>query len=166
MAAAQILRLTHSVDDRVKVVDDKVTGVHYKLKDVDDKMDIVLNDGIAVLDDMKWNQLKDNLRRWVTPPDPSTNHNIACDIHHGETTAWFVQGNIFAEWKSTGSLLWIYGKRRFSPLIPDRPLITVCVHSRLGQEHPLFYDHPRHCELTRGGLSLDGLLLFRLQGPS
>ncbi|KAH9055239.1 hypothetical protein EDB87DRAFT_1341305 [Lactarius vividus] len=43
MAAAQILRMTHSVDDRVKIVDDKVTGVQYKLKDVDDKMDIVLN---------------------------------------------------------------------------------------------------------------------------
>ncbi|KAH9028691.1 hypothetical protein EDB85DRAFT_1867679, partial [Lactarius pseudohatsudake] len=100
MASAQILRLAHSVDDRVKVVDDKVTGVQYKLKDMDDKMDIVLNG----------NQLRDSLRRWVAPPDPSTNHNIACDIHHGETTAWFVQGNIFAEWKSTGSLLWIYGK--------------------------------------------------------
>ncbi|KAH9073528.1 hypothetical protein EDB83DRAFT_80797 [Lactarius deliciosus] len=68
------------------------------------------SDGMAVLDDMKWKQLRDCLIRWVTPPDPSTNHNIACDIHHGETTAWFVQGNTFAEWKSTGSLLWIYGK--------------------------------------------------------
>ncbi|KAH8986713.1 hypothetical protein EDB92DRAFT_2105216, partial [Lactarius akahatsu] len=113
MAAAQILRLTHSVDDKVKVVDDKVTGVQYKLKGVDDKMDTVLNDGVdtkAVLDDIKWNQLRDGLRRWVTPPDPSTNHNIACDIHYGGTAAWFFQGSIFAEWKSTGSLLWVYGK--------------------------------------------------------
>ncbi|KAH8992249.1 hypothetical protein EDB86DRAFT_3244403, partial [Lactarius hatsudake] len=107
MAAAQILRLTHSV------VDDKVTGVQYKLKGVDDKMDIVLNDGVdskAVLDDIQWNQLRDSLRRWVTPSDPSTNHNIACDIHHGGTAAWFFQGSIFAKWKSAGSLLWIYGK--------------------------------------------------------
>ncbi|KAI9442915.1 ankyrin repeat-containing domain protein [Lactarius indigo] len=110
MAAAQILRLTHSVDDRVKAVNDKVTGVKCKLKDMDDKMDIVLKDGMAVLDDMKWKQLRDSLRRWVAPPDPSTNHNIACDIHHGGTAAWFFQGGIFAEWKSTGSLLWIYGK--------------------------------------------------------
>ncbi|KAI9439440.1 ankyrin repeat-containing domain protein [Lactarius psammicola] len=113
MAAAQILRLTHSVDDRVKVVDDKVTGVGTKMKDMDDKMDTVLNDGRdakAVLGDVKWNQLRESLRRWVTPPDPSTNHNIACDIHHGGTAEWFYQGSIFAEWKSTGSLLWIYGK--------------------------------------------------------
>ncbi|KAI9451144.1 hypothetical protein BJY52DRAFT_129302 [Lactarius psammicola] len=120
MAAAQILRLTHSVEDKVKVVDEKVTGVRNQMKDMDNKMDIVLNDGIdakAVLhqtsnnvDDVKWNQLRDSLRRWVTPPDPSINHNIACDIHHGGTAEWFYQGKTFAEWKSTGSLLWIYGK--------------------------------------------------------
>ena len=57
------------------------------------------------------NQLRESLRRWVNPSDPSTNHNIACDIHHGGTATWFFQGSIFAEWKSNGSLLWIYGKR-------------------------------------------------------
>ncbi|KAH9073522.1 hypothetical protein EDB83DRAFT_2219557, partial [Lactarius deliciosus] len=121
MASAQILRLTQSVDDRVKVVNDKVTGVKFKLKDVDDKMkgidnkmDIVLNgtpvprSGVSNL--LIGNQLRDGLRRWVTPPDPSTNHNIACDIHYGGTAAWFFRGSIFAEWKSTGSLLWVYGK--------------------------------------------------------
>ncbi|KAI9442908.1 hypothetical protein H4582DRAFT_2194748 [Lactarius indigo] len=154
MAAAQILRLTHSVDDKVKVVDDKVTGVGNQMKSVDDKMknmdnkmDIVLNDGVdakAVLQqtsksvgDVKWNQLRDSLRRWVNPPDPSTNHNIACDIHHGGTAEWFYQGSIFAEWKSTGSLLWIYGKRMLFILFPDHALITICVHSRLRQERPV-----------------------------
>ena len=57
------------------------------------------------------NQLRESLRRWVTPPDPSTNHNIARDIHHGGTAEWFFLGHIFAEWKSNASLLWIHGKR-------------------------------------------------------
>ena len=35
MAAAQILKLTHEVDS-------KVTGVRNKLKDVEDKMDVVI----------------------------------------------------------------------------------------------------------------------------
>ena len=43
MAAAQILRVTHSVENRVMVVDDKVTAVGNKMKDMDDKMGIVLN---------------------------------------------------------------------------------------------------------------------------
>ncbi|KAH9025261.1 hypothetical protein EDB83DRAFT_2657882 [Lactarius deliciosus] len=120
MASAQILKFTHSVDDKVKVVDDKVTGVGNQMKDVGDKMDIVLNDGRDAkevlqqtsnrVDDVKWNQLRECLRIWVTPPDPSTNHNIACDIHHGGTAVWFYRGSTFAEWKSIGSLLWIYGK--------------------------------------------------------
>ncbi|KAI9453276.1 hypothetical protein BJY52DRAFT_1225714 [Lactarius psammicola] len=106
MAAAQILNLTHAVDN-------KLMGVGNKLKDVDDKMDIVMKDekdAKVVLDDVKWNQLGESLRRWVIPSDPSINHNIACDIHHGGTAEWFFQGGIFGRWKSTGSLLWIYGK--------------------------------------------------------
>ncbi|KAH8979087.1 hypothetical protein EDB92DRAFT_2074137 [Lactarius akahatsu] len=56
------------------------------------------------------NQVRESLRRWVTPPDPSTNHNIACGIQHGGTAQWFFRGGIFGNWRSTGSLLWIYGK--------------------------------------------------------
>ena len=59
------------------------------------------------------NQVRENLRAWVTPPDPSTNHTIACGIQHDGSAQWFFRGGMFAEWKSTGSLLWIYGKRMF-----------------------------------------------------
>ena len=83
------------------------------------------------------NQLRESLRKWVTPPDPSTNHNIACDLHHEGTAEWFSQGGIFAEWKSAGALLWIYGKRTSFLFFPDTPLITVCVLSWLWKEHSL-----------------------------
>ncbi|KAH9028675.1 ankyrin repeat-containing domain protein [Lactarius pseudohatsudake] len=85
---------------------------HTDSKTLVDAMDAkaVLQQTSSRVDDVKWNQLRESLRRWVTPPDPSTNHNIACDIHHGGTAEWFYQGSTFAEWKSTGSLLWIYGK--------------------------------------------------------
>jgi hypothetical protein len=59
------------------------------------------------------NQLRQELRRWLSPPDPSTNHNIACNAHHEGTATWFFRGSIYQDWKSTDSepLLWIYGKR-------------------------------------------------------
>jgi hypothetical protein len=57
------------------------------------------------------NQLLESIHRWLSPPDPSTNHNIACGTHHKKPASWFFQGHIFQEWKSTGSLLWIHGKR-------------------------------------------------------
>ena len=63
-------------------------------------------------------QVRESLRKWVTPPDPSTNHTIACGIQHDGSAQWFFRGSIFSEWKSTGSLLWIYGKRMFFPIGP------------------------------------------------
>jgi hypothetical protein len=59
------------------------------------------------------NQLRQDLRRWLSSSDPSTNHNIACNAHHEGTATWFFEGTTYKEWKSTGSesLLWVHGKR-------------------------------------------------------
>ena len=60
------------------------------------------------------NQLRQDLRRWLSPQDPSTNHNISWNAHHTGTTTWFFEGSTYKEWKSTtgsDSLLWIHGKR-------------------------------------------------------
>jgi hypothetical protein len=58
------------------------------------------------------NQLRQDLRKWLSPPDPSINHNIACNAHHKGTATWFFKGTIYKEWKSSSnSLLWIHGKR-------------------------------------------------------
>ncbi|KAF8264005.1 ankyrin repeat-containing domain protein [Lactarius quietus] len=62
------------------------------------------------IDEIKWNQWKQLLRTWLSPADPSTNHNIARKAQHEGTAVWLFQGKIVIEWKSTGSLLWIYGK--------------------------------------------------------
>ena len=49
--------------------------------------------------------------QWLSPSDPSTNHNAAWKARHDGTAQWLIQGEIFNQWKSTGSLLWICGKR-------------------------------------------------------
>jgi hypothetical protein len=58
-------------------------------------------------------QLRESIHKWLSPPDPSKNHNIASDTHHKKTANWFFQGRIYQEWKSTGSILWVHGKRSF-----------------------------------------------------
>jgi hypothetical protein len=57
------------------------------------------------------------IRGWLSPPDPWENHHIAHDSRHEATAAWFIQGETFSEWKSSGqsSLLWIHGKRQSLP---------------------------------------------------
>ncbi|KAH9037373.1 hypothetical protein EDB83DRAFT_2228604 [Lactarius deliciosus] len=56
------------------------------------------------LNQLTGNQLKQLLRAWLSPADPSTNHNIARKAQHEGTAVWFFQGSIFIEWKSTGGL--------------------------------------------------------------
>ncbi|KAF8494963.1 hypothetical protein F5888DRAFT_614255 [Russula emetica] len=83
----------HDIGNKVQYVDDRVQGVNDKLEQVDR------------------NQLRNSLLRWLSPSDPSINHNLASKAHHNGTAQWFFQGEIFNEWKSTGSFLWIHGKR-------------------------------------------------------
>ena len=63
------------------------------------------------------------LKRWLSPPDPSPNYNIGLRDLHEETATWFLEGRIFQEWHSMGSLLWIHGKRTsvetWRLLVPD-----------------------------------------------
>jgi len=81
-------------------------------------------------------QLRQDLRRWLSPPDPSTNHNIACGARHKGTADWFFQGSIFREWRSAGSLLWVHGKRTFLLLFPLL-LPTTMTRSGLWQKYSL-----------------------------
>ena len=54
------------------------------------------------------------IRQQITISHAISQHK---DSHHEGTAVWFFQGSIFGEWKSKGSLLWIYGK----PLLSLRP---------------------------------------------
>ncbi|KAH9165077.1 hypothetical protein EDB89DRAFT_2246912, partial [Lactarius sanguifluus] len=120
MATVQLLKITHNIDKGV-------TGVNNDVKAVDDKVQTIADGGLngkvtatevksilqqtAVnVDGVKRNQLRESLRKWQSPPDPSANHNIACDRQHEGTAVWFFEDGIFKEWKATGSLLWIHGK--------------------------------------------------------
>jgi hypothetical protein len=82
-------------------------------------------------------QLRENIHKWLSPPDPSTNHKIACDTYNKKTASWFFQGSIFREWKSRGSLLWIHGKRAFSLASHRIPSDEILNCSWLWQEYTL-----------------------------
>ncbi|KAF8265665.1 hypothetical protein EI94DRAFT_1735068 [Lactarius quietus] len=122
------------IDDRVGDIGDKVKHVGDKMDDIGDEvrgvgenvqavMDeskeatlvaketrMIIQQTVTGIDDIKWNQWKQLLRAWLSPADPSTNHNIARKAQHKGTAVWLFKGKIVLEWKSTGSLLWIYGK--------------------------------------------------------
>jgi hypothetical protein len=122
------------------------------------------------------NELREKLRRWLSPPDPSTNHNSARKVHHEGTSTWFFQGGMFREWMSSPSLLWIHGKRtshRLS-LYPSRGThifvagsgksVLWFVISRPCFQHRLnlsqFWDNRRDHGPTRGRIGGSGLFLL------
>ena len=94
--------------------------------------------GHAGLTILTGNQLRQDLRGWLSPSDPSTNHRIACNARHKGTATWFFEGKTYKEWKSAGSesLLWIHGKRvPLSHTAARRDLTTILICSWLRKEH-------------------------------
>jgi len=128
MATAEQLKIAYSIEGRVKEVggdvqsvnkkvqgiDDEVQGIHGKLDDTHRSSSLTFPTFHSKCSHLfAGNLLRDNLLRWLSPSDPSTNHNIASKAHHHGTAQWFFQGAIFNEWKSTSSFLWVHGKRVF-----------------------------------------------------
>ncbi|KAH9012832.1 hypothetical protein EDB83DRAFT_2189816, partial [Lactarius deliciosus] len=119
MAAAEVLAITRGIDDKVKDVGDKVkdeTGV--AIQQVVNQLTNInrssFSDLIAAdhekLTSLTGNELRKDLRKWVSPPDPSVNYNTASGAHHEGTATWCTKGNTVTDWKASGSLLWIHGK--------------------------------------------------------
>ena len=111
------------------VIDVRVPGVKHiksemedahvgnKVQIIDDHLDhldrlLSLNLCSAFLDSdiFTGTHLRDRFLQWLSPSDPSTNHNVTCSAHN-DTAQWFFQDSIYNEWKSFGSFLWVRGKR-------------------------------------------------------
>ena len=143
MAAVEVLRITRGIDGRVQGVDHKVgsvitgelfpelaftsirsvlsmeTGaaIQHVSNQVNDQNRELYSNVITVVykssNFLTGNELRKDLRKWIAPPDPSVNFNTASDAHHEGTAAWCTKGNTVADWKISGSLLWIHGKRTY-----------------------------------------------------
>ncbi|KAH9952688.1 hypothetical protein BC827DRAFT_1252878 [Russula dissimulans] len=68
-----------------------------------------------ITNELKRNQLQEKFRTWLSPPDPSINHNTAHKTQHSGTATWFIEGSTFREWKKKCPLLWIRGNRTLLP---------------------------------------------------
>jgi hypothetical protein len=152
MVTARVLEVAHTVDDRVRRVADnvlavdnrvasvgtRVASIDGRVRAIDDKVATVIDSAHPIFN-RSFEEVFSPMRpamqqaatdvdqvnhpRWLSPPDPSVNHNIACRAHHKRSATWFFQGNIYNEWKSVPSLIWIHGKRaplsQFLPRTPD-----------------------------------------------
>ncbi|KAH9172799.1 ankyrin repeat-containing domain protein [Lactarius sanguifluus] len=88
----------------------QVTSDTSILKDDAKETKAMVNEIADKIDARDWKEMLQNLKGWLSPPDPSTNYAVGLRDLHEETATWFLEGRIFQEWHSTGSLLWIHGK--------------------------------------------------------
>jgi hypothetical protein len=85
-------------------------------------------------------KLQQDVRNWLSPPDPWKNHNLARGSRHGGTGTWWIEGDAYAEWRSpsAGPLLWIHAKRPYFTLYTFFPEINDChLCSGCRKEHHL-----------------------------
>ncbi|KAH9026549.1 hypothetical protein EDB84DRAFT_337595 [Lactarius hengduanensis] len=103
-------RLDNLIQEEVQMAIAQTLKVTTEVKDGADKTNVAMQKMSNDMEEVKWTQIEQDIRKWFSPPDPSTNYNIACDAHHEGTAAWFLESMIFKDWMSIGSLLWIHGK--------------------------------------------------------
>ncbi|KAH8978398.1 ankyrin repeat-containing domain protein [Lactarius akahatsu] len=96
---AQVTSDTSVLKDDTKEIKADAKEAKTMVKEIAEKMDA-----------RDLDEVLQKLKRWLSPPDPSTNYNIGLRDLHKETATWFLEGRIFQEWYSMGSLLWIHGK--------------------------------------------------------
>jgi hypothetical protein len=65
-------------------------------------------------DDLTGDEMLQNINNWLAPPDPWKNHNIAREAQLDGTAAWWIDGEMFEQWKYSegSSFIWIHGKRQ------------------------------------------------------
>lgn len=55
-------------------------------------------------------QKRDGILRWLSPPDPSTNHQKALKLRQADTGLWFLGNERYSEWKASPcSFIWLHG---------------------------------------------------------
>ncbi|KAI0292988.1 hypothetical protein B0F90DRAFT_1670986 [Multifurca ochricompacta] len=91
--AAQTLEVVYGLFKTMKVVMDdgkaSVEGMQKALKMAND------------INKSRREELQKDFRIWLSPPDPSKNHNTARKCQHVGTASWFIDGNTFPEWRAT-----------------------------------------------------------------
>ncbi|EMD34301.1 hypothetical protein CERSUDRAFT_75873 [Gelatoporia subvermispora B] len=97
--------LVASLNEHMKSSQESTGHVRGALKDIRSSMDAVGE----VLNKIKDDSIARKHRSWLSPPDPSINHNVALRSYSNGTGTWFTDGDVMGEWKTTNSLLWIHG---------------------------------------------------------
>ncbi|KAH9971096.1 hypothetical protein BGW80DRAFT_1446595 [Lactifluus volemus] len=103
---AALKKLDKLIQEEVRATAAQTLGV---VSRVEQNTREIMDGGTSHAKKEKADQIWRDLQHWLSPPDPSKNHNMACEARHDGTTTWLTQSNTFVNWQSSGSLLWVCG---------------------------------------------------------
>jgi len=106
ITVAQTLGVVHGLVSNVRIImEDREASMDGIRQDLG-----VLHQVLMEINEMKRDKLRTNIQHWLSPPNPSANHNSASEARYSGTGAWLFESESLKEWNARGSLLWIHGK--------------------------------------------------------
>ena len=74
---------------------------------------------------------REKMHQWLSAPDPSLNHNKACEQRQATTGSWFIRSQQFTNWKANPDvLLWLHGIPGCGKTILSSTIIEDVFHQR------------------------------------
>lgn len=108
----------------------------------------------AATDFIKSDLRTDNIRRWLCPPDPSSNANHARTVRHEGTGAWLLKTPIFQLWNSGRCRqLWLHGLSGCGKTVLSVTVLDHLLNRKDGLILSFFFDFSDTTKQT-----LDGML--------
>ncbi|CAG8898173.1 unnamed protein product [Penicillium egyptiacum] len=96
----------------------------------------------------------DNIKRWLCPPDPSTNANHARTLRHEGTGAWLLENPVFESWHSDlRRHLWLHGLAGCGKTVLSATVLDHLAKGNDGLTLSFFFDFSDTTKQT-----LDGML--------
>lgn len=71
---------------------------------------------------MTTDDYREKIVNWLNAPDPSSNHNKACQARQPKTGLWLLNSSEYEKWKTeTDRILWLHGIRKYRSPDPSEP---------------------------------------------
>jgi hypothetical protein len=108
----------------------------------------------AATDSIRSDLHTDKIRRWLSPPDQSTNANQARTLRHEGTGAWLLENPVFQSWHSgTCRHLWLHGLAGCGKTVLSATVLDYLARETDGLILSFFFDFSDTTKRT-----LDGML--------
>ncbi|KAK2834871.1 hypothetical protein FQN49_006833 [Arthroderma sp. PD_2] len=139
-AAVYAKDLLHEISPKKVESERRISEILSSVKDDIREMHSVIKETRNTAEDIAFKQKREEIRRWLSPSDPSTNHDKARSQCQYGTGRWSLQCDKYSKWKTQrSSFLWLHGITGCGKSILSSSIITNLQQSVPSQSLLYFY---------------------------